>query len=75
LICEDNDLKEKDIEINADFFQKYPLYNTKLLILMGTNATEGFKKLTNLFSKGPSIIAITSSSTSEFDEFEEYNYE
>ncbi len=31
---------------------------------MGKNATDGFKKLTNLFPEGPSIVAITSSSTS-----------
>ena len=36
---------------------------------MGANATEGLKKLSNLFPKGPSIIAINSSSTKDFDDF------
>ena len=70
MICEDFDLKEKSIEINAEFYQKYPLYNSKLIILMGANATEGFQKISNLFPKGPSIVAITSSFTEEIDEFE-----
>jgi hypothetical protein len=34
---------------------------------MGENATEGFKKISNLFPKGPSILAITSSFTGEID--------
>ena len=38
LILEGNDLRENCVEIDKDFIKKYPLNNTKLLIIMGNNA-------------------------------------
>lgn len=42
---------------------------------MGSNAHEAFKKICLFFDKGPSIFSITTSSTSEIDEFDSCNYE
>jgi hypothetical protein len=69
LICEDSDLKEQYVEINSEFLKMFPLTNTKLLILMGANASEGFKRIISLFPHGPSVLSITTRSTDEFDEF------
>lgn len=67
LICEDMNLREAYVEINSEFLKTYPITNTKLLVLMGANASEGFKKITELFPRGPSILSITTRSTDEFD--------
>jgi hypothetical protein len=71
LILEGNDLKESYVEIDKDFIKKYPLNNTKLLIIMGNNANEAVKKIIPLINNTgkniPSMISITSVATGEFD--------
>ena len=71
LVLEGSDLRESLVEINQDFIKKYPLQNTKLLILMGSNANEGVRRVISLLSaagKGlPSMVSITAVSTGEFD--------
>ena len=39
MICEDSDLREYHLEINNDFARNYSLQKTKLLIIMGANAS------------------------------------
>jgi hypothetical protein len=60
-------MKENYVEINQDFIKKYPLYNTKLLIMIGNNAHEAIKKILPLITATgkniPSMISITSVAT------------
>ena len=74
IVCEDHDLTELVIEINEDFVRRFRLENTKLLILVGANASEAFDKLSKLNPKSPSILSVDTGSTAEFDDFDDLNY-
>ena len=67
LVLQGNDLKENHVQINQDFIKKYPLFNTKLLIMMGNNASEAVKRIIPLIQATgknmPSMISITSIAT------------
>jgi hypothetical protein len=75
IVCENHDLSELYVEIDADFIKKFRLLNTKLLILIGPNATEAFLKISELFAEGPSIMSINTGTTYKFDDFADLNTE